>query len=340
MGEKLRAGVAVWIIASCAFAQTPPGPQRIQEKKSQQSPALVTPSPATTPAATDTQPAPDSLEPAVAPAPEPPPTHPPVITWDGKLLTVDADNSTLTDILVAVREKTGASMEFPPSVASERVALRIGPAPVRDVLSALLYGTNFDYIIETDDNNADVLKNLVVTARGIMSDDAVAASATVAAGSAGAKSGGTSAAGSHNGVRMMRGWAAPGKPNSQAEGEAALAAQQAAEEEAAANKEAPASAEAGTGAPDGASAGADSSAASKGTADPSAPPASADASSGTPAPDAAASGSTLASSDSNSNDPTGVTRMMDDMTKMFQQRQKLQAQQNQAISAPPATPSN
>lgn len=58
-----------------------------------------------------------------------------------------AENSTLADVLNAVRQKTGAVIESPPSAARERVVISIGPAPANDVLTALLNGSKFDYII-------------------------------------------------------------------------------------------------------------------------------------------------------------------------------------------------
>ena len=63
------------------------------------------------------------------------PTRPPTVTWDGKQLTIDAENSTLADILSAVRETTGASIDMPGSASMERVFVHLGPGPPRDILS-------------------------------------------------------------------------------------------------------------------------------------------------------------------------------------------------------------
>ncbi|HYX70672.1 MAG TPA: hypothetical protein VE825_16175, partial [Terriglobales bacterium] len=91
--------------------------------------------------------------PAPAPAPAPPPTpgqlppSPPQVSFRDGLLTVNAQNSTLADILTAVRTQTGATIDLPAGSGSERVFFRQGPAPARDVLAALLKGSSFDYII-------------------------------------------------------------------------------------------------------------------------------------------------------------------------------------------------
>ena len=91
--------------------------------------------------------------PAPAPAPAPPPTpgqlppSPPQVSFRDGLLTVNAQNSTLADILAAVRTQTGATIEMPSGSGRERVFFRQGPAPPRDVLASLLKGSSFDYII-------------------------------------------------------------------------------------------------------------------------------------------------------------------------------------------------
>lgn len=303
--------MAVLIFASFASAQNTPGQSRIQLKKDR-------PAPNTAPIQA---PAPTVAAPAPPPAPEPvvlppaqAPAHAPVISWDGKLLTVDADNSTLADILEAVRARTGATMEFPSSAASERVALHIGPAPPREVVSSLLYGANFDYVIEAQDDDPDALRSVVLTARG-GGDDAVADGATVAA-----------APGRTPGMRMMRGWAGPGKTNFQAVAEA----DQAAEDVGAAAVESSATQRP---VPDPGSAGADT-----------APAGDMPASAATNQSPAATSpdGSTVAvsdippttASDGSSGAPDEASQKVQDMVKMYGQRRQIQEQQNQAAANP------
>ena len=90
--------------------------------------------------------------PAPAPAPPPPtpgqlPPSPPQVSFRDGLLTVNAQNSTLADVLAAVRAQTGATIDLPVGSGRERVFFRQGPAPARDILAALLKGSSFDYII-------------------------------------------------------------------------------------------------------------------------------------------------------------------------------------------------
>lgn len=131
--------------------------------------------------------------PPAAPAVEQPPSQPPVISWDGKQLTIDAENASLSDILLAIRARTGASIEMPPSTSAERVAVHMGPAPVREVLSSLLYGTDFNYVIQSSDGDEQGLGKVIISSR---EKDAEDASGTTVAGRS---------------VRLMPGYAAPGK---------------------------------------------------------------------------------------------------------------------------------
>ncbi len=75
------------------------------------------------------------------------PVRAPRVTYSNGLLSIVADNCTLSDVLSEVRRRTGAAIEAPASAASERVVISIGPAPANDVLTTLLNGSRFDYII-------------------------------------------------------------------------------------------------------------------------------------------------------------------------------------------------
>ena len=108
----------------------------------------------------------------VLPPPPPPPLtpeqmppNPPQVSWDGEQLTIKSDNSTLGDILAAVRTRTGAGIELPEGGASERVAARLGPGPAREVLSSLLSGSDFDYIIQASDEDPLGIQSVFLTLR-------------------------------------------------------------------------------------------------------------------------------------------------------------------------------
>jgi len=84
----------------------------------------------------------------------------PRVTMEGGLLTIDAPNSTLNDVLNGVRKATGATIEgiFP----NERVAVKLGPGVPRQVLEALLRGTPYDYVILGSPGNQDAVTRILL----------------------------------------------------------------------------------------------------------------------------------------------------------------------------------
>jgi hypothetical protein len=89
----------------------------------------------------------------------------PQVTWDGSLLTIITNNSTLADILAAVHAKTGAEIDMPESASRERTAARLGPGPIREVLSSLLSWTGFNYVIQASDKNPDGIQSILLIPR-------------------------------------------------------------------------------------------------------------------------------------------------------------------------------
>ena len=246
--------------------------------------------------------------------------EPPVISWDGKELTIDADNATLSSILLGIRSRTGASIEMPLSTGSERVAVHLGPAPMREVISSLLYGTDFNYVIQSSDEDENGRDKVIITAKdGDTSDDTSSSTATAAA--------------SDRRVRLMPGYGAPGKRDFEvAHQKAAEAAQ---EDD---------SSTAGltitqdpTPDPPADNTRADSS---------SAAPASTDsANAATPVPDAGlqvaaqtqTATSSSATSSSMGDSGSALSKMEQDLQHMYQQRQQIQAQQNRSPQAQSTT---
>ena len=99
----------------------------------------------------------------VAPAllPEQMPPSPPQVTYGNGLLTIVASNSTLSEILQAVAAQTGAMLEAPANLTSQRVAARLGPGPPRDVVADLLEG--LDFIVTGAKNDPDAIGNIIVS---------------------------------------------------------------------------------------------------------------------------------------------------------------------------------
>lgn len=88
---------------------------------------------------------------------------PPQVTYENNQLTIVAPNSTLADVLRAVRKTTGADIDVP--AAPERVATHLGPGPARDVLADLLNGSRFNYVLLGAAGNDAALTRVVLVAK-------------------------------------------------------------------------------------------------------------------------------------------------------------------------------
>lgn len=103
--------------------------------------------------------------------PPPPPTlaqeQPvaPQVTYTNGELAIQAPNSTLSQVLRAVQVRTGAAIDIPAGASSERVVANFGPGQPRDVLNALLNGSNFDYVILGVAGNPGAVQKVILTPR-------------------------------------------------------------------------------------------------------------------------------------------------------------------------------
>ena len=88
---------------------------------------------------------------------------PPQVSYQNAQLTIVAPNSTLGDILRAVRKQTGAEIEIP--VATERVVTHLGPGPAREVVAELLNGSRFNYVLMGSSGNDAALTRVVLVAK-------------------------------------------------------------------------------------------------------------------------------------------------------------------------------
>jgi hypothetical protein len=111
------------------------------------------------------------VQPTPEPVPVPPPppstleqmpTSAPQVSFHNDQLMIIAHNSTLGDVLRAVRNQTGAAVEIPAN-ATERVVGRFGPGPARDVLAVLLNGSHFNYVMLGSAANPDGIERVILT---------------------------------------------------------------------------------------------------------------------------------------------------------------------------------
>ena len=112
-------------------------------------------------AASVSQPASADTLAAVAP-PTPPAPNLQVNFQQGEL-TVHAKKATLAEVLYAIQQRTGADIPIPAGAEQEQVVADAGPGPAKDVLTALLTGTNFNFIVVGSDRNDGSLRSVILS---------------------------------------------------------------------------------------------------------------------------------------------------------------------------------
>jgi hypothetical protein len=88
---------------------------------------------------------------------------PPQVTYQNGQLTIVAPNSTLGDILRAVKKQTGAEIEIPS--ANDRVVTHLGPGTAREVMADLLNGSRFNYVLLGSAEDSKLLTRVVLVAK-------------------------------------------------------------------------------------------------------------------------------------------------------------------------------
>ena len=117
-----------------------------------------------------TKPSPVQAQAAPVPQPAPPvtpehgPSSPPQVSFQGGQLIIVARNSTMSDVLNAVKQRTGASVDMPAG-SGERVVGQFGPGAPRDVMAQLLNGSHYDYVLLGSAADPRALNKIVLMAK-------------------------------------------------------------------------------------------------------------------------------------------------------------------------------
>ena len=104
--------------------------------------------------------------------PQPSPTvagepmaKPPLVTYEDGELTIIAENSSLSEVMKALRSSLGADVDLPANVNDQHIWVRLGPGPARRVLRDLLDGTEFNYVIQASENDPDGIRSVLLIPR-------------------------------------------------------------------------------------------------------------------------------------------------------------------------------
>jgi hypothetical protein len=98
-------------------------------------------------------------------AAEHPTVKAPQITYEDGQLTVIAENSSLSDVMKALRSALGADIDLPAGGVDQHIWVHLGPGPARRVLRDLLDGTEFNYVMQASDSDPDGIRSVLLTPR-------------------------------------------------------------------------------------------------------------------------------------------------------------------------------
>jgi hypothetical protein len=87
------------------------------------------------------------------------------VTFRDGMLAIRSNKATLSDVLHAVQQRTGAQVSISAGAEQEKVVADIGPAPAPEVLSQLLNGSRFNFLILNAANDPQRLDRIILTPR-------------------------------------------------------------------------------------------------------------------------------------------------------------------------------
>jgi hypothetical protein len=87
------------------------------------------------------------------------------VSYRNGLLGISSDRATLSEVLYAIQQRTGADISIPAGAEQERVVAEIGPAPAAEALAELLKGSRFNFLILNSANDPRQLDRVLITTR-------------------------------------------------------------------------------------------------------------------------------------------------------------------------------
>lgn len=96
----------------------------------------------------------------------PPPPRPTLqVNFRDGQLTIFSNKANLSEVLFAIHERTGADIAIPAGAEQEQVVAQIGPGPAPQVLSQLLNGSKFNFLILSSSSDPKVLDRVILTSK-------------------------------------------------------------------------------------------------------------------------------------------------------------------------------
>jgi hypothetical protein len=87
------------------------------------------------------------------------------VTYRGGLLSVHSNKATLSEVLYAVQQQTGADIAIAAGAEQERIVVDLGPAPAQEVVAGLLKGSKFNFLIVNSTEDPRKLDRVILSPR-------------------------------------------------------------------------------------------------------------------------------------------------------------------------------
>jgi hypothetical protein len=93
------------------------------------------------------------------------PEPPLQVTYLHGMLSIRSNKATLSEVLYAVQQKTGADIAIPAGAEQEKVVAYVEPAPAPEVLARLLNGSRFNFLILSAPDDPNKLDRVILSTR-------------------------------------------------------------------------------------------------------------------------------------------------------------------------------
>lgn len=87
------------------------------------------------------------------------------VSFRNGLLAIRANKATLSEVLFAVQQRTGAEVSIAAGAEQEKVVVDLGPAPAPEVVAQLLNGSKFNFLILSAANDPGQLDRVILSSR-------------------------------------------------------------------------------------------------------------------------------------------------------------------------------
>lgn len=111
-------------------------------------------------------PAKTTSAPLIAAARRPVPVNGVSVEFQNGMLSIHANNASLSEVLFQIQKKTGAEMAIPAGTEQERVAADFGPGTPSDVLSQLLNGSGLNFVVVGSESDPNALRSVLLSPKG------------------------------------------------------------------------------------------------------------------------------------------------------------------------------